>query len=120
MRFCGRSDADVAISSPVPRLRFDLRLGNVGDAVGQFRDESFDDPLFGAVKRLAAGRLRDADRLGELLGQPVAFASDTTGDDAKQKAGELKPGGVLVLENLRFQKAEKKVMAAVLDPTVGK
>ena len=49
-----------------------------------------------------------ADRLGELLGQAVEFATDTTGEDAKQKAGSLKPGGVLVLENLRFQKGEKK------------
>ncbi|MCA9119156.1 MAG: phosphoglycerate kinase [Planctomycetaceae bacterium] len=47
-------------------------------------------------------------RLSELLGQDVAFASDTVGEDAKAKAAELKDGGVLVLENLRFNKGEKK------------
>jgi len=49
-----------------------------------------------------------ATRLGELLGQPVAFATDTVGPDAKAKVAALKTGDVLVLENLRFQPGEKK------------
>ncbi|MEM7584392.1 MAG: phosphoglycerate kinase [Acidobacteriota bacterium] len=49
-----------------------------------------------------------AGRLAELLERPVAFASDTVGDDARSKVAELAPGGVVLLENLRFQKAEKK------------
>ena len=48
-----------------------------------------------------------AKRLGELLGKPVAFASDTIGDDATAKAGALADGEVLVLENLRFNEGEK-------------
>ena len=48
-----------------------------------------------------------AKRLGELLGKDVAFASDTVGDDATSKAGSLGDGDVLVLENLRFDAAEK-------------
>ena len=47
-------------------------------------------------------------RLGELLGAEVAFAADTVGDDARAKAGRLADGGVLVLENLRFNPGEKK------------
>ncbi len=47
-------------------------------------------------------------RLGELLGQEVTFATDTVGDDARAKAKQLRPGSVLVLENLRFDKREKK------------
>ncbi|MGL6226861.1 MAG: phosphoglycerate kinase [Thermoguttaceae bacterium] len=47
-------------------------------------------------------------RLGELLGKPVQFATDTVGPDAKAKVGGLKTGDVLVLENLRFQPGEKK------------
>jgi len=47
-------------------------------------------------------------RLGELLGQDVAFATDTIGDDARAKAAALTDGGVLVLENLRFNPGEKK------------
>jgi phosphoglycerate kinase len=38
----------------------------------------------------------------------VLFAADTVGDDAQAKAAQLAPGGILVLENLRFNKGEKK------------
>ena len=49
-----------------------------------------------------------AERLGELLGTPVHFASDTVGEDASAKATALVDGEVLVLENLRFNPGEKK------------
>ena len=49
-----------------------------------------------------------AKRLSELLGVEVAFAKDTIGDDAKAKAAALKEGEVLLLENTRFDKREKK------------
>lgn len=47
-----------------------------------------------------------ATRLGELLGQEVFFASDNVGSDARGAAKALLPGGVAVLENLRFSEAE--------------
>ena len=47
-------------------------------------------------------------RLAELLGKPVAFAADTVGEDAQMKAAALQDGDVLLLENLRFDKREKK------------
>jgi len=47
-------------------------------------------------------------RLAELLGKPVAFASDIAGEDAQAKAAALKDGEVLIVENLRFDKREKK------------
>ena len=47
-------------------------------------------------------------RLSELLGRPVSFASDTVGPDAQAKAAALQDGQVLVMENLRFDKREKK------------
>ena len=49
-----------------------------------------------------------AQKLSELLGKPVVFAADTVGDDARAKAASLRDGDVLVLENLRFYKREKK------------
>ena len=49
-----------------------------------------------------------AKRLSELLGVEVAFAKDTIGEDAKAKAAALKDGEVLLLENTRFDKREKK------------
>ncbi len=53
-----------------------------------------------------------ADRLAELLGRPVAFATDTVGNDAKAKAAALTAGSVLMLENLRFNAGEQKGDAA--------
>jgi len=47
-----------------------------------------------------------ATRLGELLDAPVAFATDTVGDDAAAKVAALGDGDVLVLENLRFNPGE--------------
>ena len=44
----------------------------------------------------------------ELLGQPVKFAGDCIGDEAFKLSSALKPGEVLVLENLRFYKEEEK------------
>jgi phosphoglycerate kinase len=47
-----------------------------------------------------------ATRLGELLGSPVAFASDTVGPSAVSTVDALEPGQVTVLENLRFNEGE--------------
>ncbi|MEU2614059.1 phosphoglycerate kinase [Micromonospora sp. NPDC007271] len=45
-------------------------------------------------------------RLGELLGAPVLFASDTVGDSARACVEGLADGQVALLENLRFNKGE--------------
>jgi phosphoglycerate kinase len=47
-----------------------------------------------------------ARRLTELLNQEVFFASDTVGSEAKGASKALAPGGVAVLENLRFSESE--------------
>jgi phosphoglycerate kinase len=46
--------------------------------------------------------------LKKLLNKEVKFAKDCIGDDAKQLSKNLKPGEVLMLENLRFYKEEEK------------
>ena len=46
--------------------------------------------------------------LGELLKKEVKWASDCVGEEAEKLAADLKPGEVLMLENLRYHKAEKK------------
>lgn len=51
-------------------------------------------------------------RLGELLGQPVSFAAETIGNIAQEAVRALKNGGVLVLENLRFNPGETSKVAA--------
>jgi phosphoglycerate kinase len=44
----------------------------------------------------------------DVLGKPVAFASDCIGDAAANAIAELPAGGVLLLENTRFHKGEEK------------
>lgn len=46
--------------------------------------------------------------LSNLLGTDVQFANDCIGEEAYQKAQALKPGELLLLENLRFYKEEEK------------
>ncbi|RYE25911.1 MAG: phosphoglycerate kinase [Sphingobacteriales bacterium] len=49
-----------------------------------------------------------AEHLSGLLGKGVQFATDSVGEDAAQKAANLKAGEVLLLENLRYTKEEEK------------
>ena len=46
--------------------------------------------------------------LAELLGRPVQFAKDCIGEETAAMKAALKPGEVLLLENLRFHKEEEK------------
>lgn len=48
------------------------------------------------------------EHLADLLGKDVQFADDCIGEQAKEKAANLKAGEVLLLENLRFYKQEEK------------
>jgi phosphoglycerate kinase len=54
-----------------------------------------------------------SERLGELLNQPVLFASDTVGNRAEGALKVLDRGGVVVLENLRFNPEETSKDAEV-------
>ena len=49
-----------------------------------------------------------ADRLNELLGGKVTFASDVIGEDAQAKVAACKEGECVLLENLRFHNGETK------------
>jgi phosphoglycerate kinase len=49
-----------------------------------------------------------AEALGEALGARVAFAEDCVGAPAEMAVRELEPGGVVLLENLRFHEGEEK------------
>ncbi|MGE5049575.1 MAG: phosphoglycerate kinase [Deltaproteobacteria bacterium] len=46
-------------------------------------------------------------RLSQLLGQDVIFADDCVGDGVRKLVGDLQPGQVLLLENLRFHAEEE-------------
>ena len=56
-----------------------------------------------------------ADKLAELTGYDVKFVADTYGDEAAAACAAVKPGDILVLENVRFLKAEKKNDPAVAE-----
>ncbi|MBR1828261.1 MAG: phosphoglycerate kinase, partial [Atopobiaceae bacterium] len=56
-----------------------------------------------------------ADKLAEVSGYDVKFVPDTYGDEAKAAIDAMEPGDIIVLENVRFLKAEKKN-----DPEVAK
>jgi phosphoglycerate kinase len=49
-----------------------------------------------------------AGRLAELVGKPVAFATDCVGEPARQAIANAKRGDVILLENLRFHPEEEK------------
>ncbi|MDD7701257.1 MAG: phosphoglycerate kinase [Eubacteriales bacterium] len=59
----------------------------------------------GDVKKLSLAPI--AAKLSELLGVKVEMAKDVIGPDAKAKAAALKPGEVMMLENVRFHEEEE-------------
>lgn len=66
-----------------------------------------------------------AHRLGDLLGSPVIFSSQVVGSETDSKKAALKPGEVLLLENVRFEASEtskdgdeRKVLAEKLTATM--
>jgi len=66
-----------------------------------------------------------AHRLGDLLGSPVTFSSQVVGSETDSKKAALKPGEVLLLENVRFEASEtskdgdeRKVLAEKLTATM--
>ena len=59
-------------------------------------------------KRVASMSLKPiVEPLSRLLGVPVAFADDCVGEAAERAEGFVQPGGVLMLENLRFHAGEE-------------
>jgi phosphoglycerate kinase len=51
-------------------------------------------------------------RLGELLDNPLKFANDCIGEEAKRKVDSLKEGEIVLLENLRFHPGEEENSSA--------
>ena len=90
---------DLRVRSSVPTLRALLDQGaSIVVASHLGRPKGAPDP---ASSMAAVGT-----RLQELLGTDVLVASDVVGEDAKAKAEALRPGQVLLLENLRWDPGE--------------
>ncbi len=97
----GEITADKRIVESLPTIRYLIDKGarvilcsHLGRPKGEFNPKYSMAPV--------------ARRLSELLGRPVALASDVIGPDAKAKAAALKDGEVLLIENVRFHKEEEK------------
>jgi len=95
----GRVVDDTRIRAALPTIQYLLDQGcsivlmsHLGRPKGQVVDDLRMAPV--------------AARLAELLGRPVATADDCVGPAAARAAAALKPGEVLLLENLRFHAEE--------------
>ena len=97
----GRVGDDTRIRATLPTLRRLLDAGArviVASHLG--RPKGKVDPKYSLAPV--------ARRLGELLGRPVAFASDCVGAPADAAVAALRDGEILLLENLRFHAEEEK------------
>jgi len=96
----GKVDDDTRIQAALPSIRHILDAGgklilmsHLGRPKGKRKPEFTLQPA--------------VDRLGALLGRPVALAPDCVGGETKRMADALGEGEVLVLENVRFHAEEE-------------
>ena len=95
---------DRRITEALPSIKSVLDRGGRVILMSHLGRPEGKDPAADAKYSLAPVAIR----LKELLGCPVHFAADTIGDEAKSKSAALKNSEVLLLENVRFNKGEKK------------
>ncbi len=98
------------IEKIVPTIRAIQKKGGIPVLLAHF-----DRPKGQRVDSMSLRQIIPA--LEAALGQPVAFAPEAVGGDAKRAVAALKPGDVLLLENTRFYPGEEtneQVFAASL------
>jgi phosphoglycerate kinase len=95
----GRVADDSRIRATLPTLDFLTRAGARVVLMSHLGRPKKADPAL-SLAPVAA-------RLSELTGKPVAFATDCIGEGPERMAGALAPGGLLLLENLRFHPEEE-------------
>lgn len=97
----GHITDDTRIVSSLPTIRHAMKAGaKVIVASHMGRPKGKPDPQF-SLKPVVP-------LFSKLLGAPVAFAEDCVGETALAAVNTLAPGGVVLLENLRFHKEEEK------------
>lgn len=97
----GEITDDTRITASLPTIQYLLEqkaavilMAHLGRPKGQVKPELSLAPV--------------ANHLGKLLGKKILFAPDCVGEAAQAAASKLKPGHILLLENLRFHKEEEK------------
>lgn len=97
----GEITDDTRITASLPTIQYLLEqkaavilMAHLGRPKGQVKPELSLAPV--------------AKHLGKLLGKKILFAPDCVGEAAQAAASNLKPGHILLLENLRFHKEEEK------------
>lgn len=97
----GEITDDTRITASLPTIQYLLEqkaavilMAHLGRPKGQVKPELSLTPV--------------AKHLGKLLGKKILFAPDCVGEAAQAAASKLKPGHILLLENLRFHKEEEK------------
>lgn len=97
----GEINDDTRITASLPTIQYLLEqkaavilMAHLGRPKGQVKPELSLAPV--------------AKHLGKLLGKKILFAPDCVGEAAQAAASKLKPGHILLLENLRFHKEEEK------------
>ena len=97
----GKITDDTRIRAALPSIRYVIeKSGKLILASHLGRPKGKPEPKY-SLKPVAA-------RLGELLAKPVQFAPDCVGPEVEKMVAALKPGDVLLLENLRFHAEEEK------------
>ncbi len=97
----GQITDDTRIRASLPTIQYVLDQGGSVILMSHLgRPKGQPDPQFSLVPC--------AKRLSELLQRPVQMAPDCCGPDVEKMAQQLKPGDILLLENLRFHKGEEK------------
>lgn len=97
----GQITDDTRIRASLPTIQYVLEQGGSVILMSHLgRPKGQPDPQFSLAPC--------AKRLSELLQRPVQMASDCCGSEVGKMAQQLKPGDVLLLENLRFHKGEEK------------
>jgi phosphoglycerate kinase len=92
---------DTRLTATLPTLRYLLEKGASVVLMSHLgRPKGAPDPQFSLAPV--------AQRLARLLRQPVPLAADSVGPAVEAQAAALKPGQVLMLENLRFHAGEEK------------
>jgi phosphoglycerate kinase len=96
----GQVDSDKRLEAALPTIQYALKQGASVVLMSHLgRPDGKKNPKYTLAPV--------AKRLEELLGSPVQFLSDCVGPEVEATCAALKPGQVVLLENLRFYIAEE-------------